>query len=283
MLSPQQVLNGSDVRAACDMCGLPEKAHQNVRKRWHHCGATALNSDVIIGAEVAAAQAKMQKAAEAEAKKDDATTTATKDAHAVELERNLANQSYDQLRAVQLATLVKFLFMHRGERGFKYQRSRQPEDVRERKRGRARCSTARDWLQSATRASCDEGLIQKTKKWCLPTPTRASPQRRATRASRVVRLCRAGTHGACPTLRGVWGGLRAKREPATGGGTPAFARAVFRRFEGPAILTLAMERVRCSVLSRDRRVISRLGLGPGKPRARSGRRYRPGVVNMPAS
>ena len=118
MLSPQQVLNGSDVRAACDMCGLPEKAHQNVRKRWHHCGATALNSDVIIGAEVAAAQAKMQKAAEAEAKKDDATTTATKDAHAVELERNLANQSYDQLRAVQLATLVKFLFMHRGERGF---------------------------------------------------------------------------------------------------------------------------------------------------------------------
>ena len=77
--------------------------------------------------------------------------------------------------------------------------------------------------------------------------------------------------------------MGAKREPATGGGTPAFARAVFRRFEGPAILTLAMERVRCSVLSRDRRVISRLGLGPGKPRARSGRRYRPGVVNMPAS
>ena len=90
-------------------------AHSSV---WHHCGAIALNSDVVLAAEGARLVAERDAAAATQQQQQSDLSLLRDQAIAIETQREIDTKEYDDLTAAQRATITKCLFQLKGMTGF---------------------------------------------------------------------------------------------------------------------------------------------------------------------
>ena len=90
-------------------------AHSSV---WHHCGAIALNSDVVLAAEGARLVAERDAAAATQQQQQSDLSLLRDQAIAIETQREIDTKEYVDLTAAQRATIIKCLFQLKGMTGF---------------------------------------------------------------------------------------------------------------------------------------------------------------------
>ena len=85
---------------------------------WHHCGARALNSDVVLAAEGVRLITEKDAAAATQEKRQSSLALLRDQVVAVETQRELDDKSYEDLTAAERGMIIKCLFQLKGMTGF---------------------------------------------------------------------------------------------------------------------------------------------------------------------